>query len=413
MNPQKTDRRVVLVAILLSVCVSILFGEILARSYYWFTRPDLVPMQEYEKREEAYSLIDDWRKDNGPIVPHPYFGFVYDNANPGIHYNNHGFGNAVNFPYEREPDEIVIGIMGGSVAEQFAWWAQDFLAQVVTQIRPELEKHKITVLNFGMGCAKQPQQAILAYYYADMLDVIVNLDGFNEISPMGYQSEYFPMEYPCHSGKYFSRNPNLPAIFKTAKNLKSIDRKISKFAKLPVVSKSKFVYLIWNTVKGHISNRIEKLENGFWTDNGVYYSHRFFDPKMPIKMMMSKRADIWEKFIIRQSKFAEAAGIPTLFFLQPNLYVEDGKKLSQEELSKISIANGGYNRDSQITIGYQELLSRLDGLRKRNIKIFDMTKLFNEVSETVYIDACCHLNSVGNDMMGVFIAEKIAPYLGE
>lgn len=49
---------------------------------------------------------------------HPYFGYTYD---PHRSYgkNNHGFSDSVSLPYRAEDGEFVVGVLGGSFAQQF------------------------------------------------------------------------------------------------------------------------------------------------------------------------------------------------------------------------------------------------------------------------------------------------------
>jgi hypothetical protein len=146
---------------------------------------------------------------------HPYFGFMYK-MNPGgeknlhdIKFNRHGFifnakydyPGCCEYPSVRHPDEIFVGIFGGSVAGALAYRMQETPA-FVDAIRaiPRFAGKQIRVVSFALGGYKQPQQLMVLAYYLSLgqpLDVVVNVDGFNEIlSDAGLLNSGMDIGYP-------------------------------------------------------------------------------------------------------------------------------------------------------------------------------------------------------------------------
>ena len=85
------------------------------------------------------------------------------------------------------------------------------------------------------------------------------------------------------------------------------------------------------------------------------------------------------------------------FFLQPNQYVKHSKPVSVEERatainSEVADYHGCPDQD----------------LASEGVPVFDLTGIFHETPATVYVDACCHLNERGNQVMAQQIVSVIA-----
>lgn len=91
------------------------------------------------------------------------------------------------------------------------------------------------------------------------------------------------------------------------------------------------------------------------------------------------------------------------FFLQPNQYLKDSKILSDEE-KRTAIDNrvAGRHHDRMVC-----LKGGLQDLQNSGIPIFDLTTIFSDTTETVYIDKCCQLNDRGNHIMAEEIVAVI------
>ena len=99
-----------------------------------------------------------------------------------------------------------------------------------------------------------------------------------------------------------------------------------------------------------------------------------------------------------------ANGIEYYHFLQPNQHYEDSKSLSVEELD-VAIAPGGYGPFARK--GYPILVAAGATLLESHVPFYDLTQIFADEPRTVYIDQCCHVNQLGNELLAVVIAEAI------
>jgi len=119
------------------------------------------------------------------LLPHPYLSFVHrDNPSCDVlRINNIGlFG--VDFPSEKHTVRFVLLQTGGSVAAQFAQMktppAPKYLEELLNKKYISPNGNPFLILNGGDGAWKQPQSLILFLQYADVIDAVVTLDGFNE-----------------------------------------------------------------------------------------------------------------------------------------------------------------------------------------------------------------------------------------
>jgi hypothetical protein len=108
---------------------------------------------------------------------------------------------------------------------------------------------------------------------------------------------------------------------------------------------------------------------------------------------------------------AAARGIAYAHFLQPNQYVPGSKPLSGEE------RRTGFREDhpyrAVVVEGWPHMRAAGAELRAAGVAFHDLTGLFTERRETLYVDDCCHLNPRGNELLGEAIGRALAAQLTE
>ena len=124
------------------------------------------------------------------LIRHPFYGFA--DGSPG---------NALNAmpPRPRQEDRVVIGLLGGSVAEQ----VRPFLQRALTRwfAANQLPQQPI-VSELAGGNVKQPQQTMVVantLLLGGEFDLIINLDGVNEVTAVQGLGEgivpFFPLNW--------------------------------------------------------------------------------------------------------------------------------------------------------------------------------------------------------------------------
>jgi hypothetical protein len=117
-------------------------------------------------------------------------------------------------------------------------------------------------------------------------------------------------------------------------------------------------------------------------------------------------ADLWLRASFSMQRLAEAAGARYLHALHPNQYVPGSKPLSDAERAAAFVPNAEWSRWA--ATGYPLLRARGAALRERGVAFLDLTDLFQDRTETIYVDDCCHYNLLGNEILARRIARFIA-----
>ena len=63
--------------------------------------------------------------------------------------------------------------------------------------------------------------------------------------------------------------------------------------------------------------------------------------------------------------------------------------------------------------GYPVLLSKVDDLQKARVNIFNAVNILDNTKVTVYKDACCHYNSVGEEVLVNYVSRSIIKVVRE
>jgi hypothetical protein len=138
--------------------------------------------------------------------------------------------------------------------------------------------------------------------------------------------------------------------------------------------------------------------NAFIAERERVPVHMTSGQPLSMKEMVKKSVEIWARYTRSQAKLAKAEGIRSYFFLQPNQYVPGSKLLSETEKQAAYLG-----RRPPVEFGYAEFEMEISKLRRSGVHAHSLANLFRDVSETIYVDNCCHVNAKGN----LLIAEAI------
>jgi hypothetical protein len=109
---------------------------------------------------------------------------------------------------------------------------------------------------------------------------------------------------------------------------------------------------------------------------------------------------------VQLGRLAAANHIEYYHFLQPNQYDQASKELSLEERRRAWDDDAPARQP--VAIGYPMLRSRGASLHLEGVRFVDLSSAFREVSETTYIDRCCHYNELGIEIVVDRIVETVA-----
>ncbi len=342
---------------------------------------------------------------------HPYFGFIYPqdsyytDAISGTlikrKVNNYGFLSELNYPYFKKKDELTIAILGGSVAEGFAAYFEKspFLVEI-----EEIVGKKIKILNLSLGSGQQPQQFFISSYFIESIDLFINLDGFNEVTGVKYNKA--PIEYPSmdFSSIFLNKEMNL-SILKTMYIADYLYR-INLFLSDSFLANSNTLFFtLRNIMKLFIQHKLELHEK--LDDLNFDVKVKFYDKdNFSADKILSLHAKNWSKYTLLQHQLFSAQNKKALFFLQPSLWIADSKEFTSTEKKYKKVLYS--NITSPISKSYEALrleMARME--QSHDLTVHDLTYLFKDTQETIYVDNCCHLNNEGNRIMADKVTSEI------
>jgi hypothetical protein len=114
---------------------------------------------------------------------------------------------------------------------------------------------------------------------------------------------------------------------------------------------------------------------------------------------------IWADSSRQLHRICLANGIEYYHFLQPNQYLAGSKPMSEAEI-EVAIYEEFPAKES-VAIAYPMLIEEGKALTGEGIRFHDLTMVFAETREPIYIDFCCHYNEEGNRKLAGKIADII------
>jgi len=346
-------------------------------------------------------------------VLHPYLGFVGDPAlDPG--FSNLGFWGPLGTPPPRRaPDRLLVGIAGGSLAADFfEYGGERFKARLRESGR--WPGKDIVLVNTAYGGYKQPQQLMaLAWLLAlgGELDVLVNLDGFNEVALDAVENAeqgVFPA-YPRGWALRVERfaDPRLVERVGAVAVLEGRQAALARGFRAAPWRYSVTAGLVWTLLDRRASAEVAEARRAL---NAYRPADRRFQATGPPRpatedAVYDALADAWQRGSVQLDRLCRANGISYFHFLQPNQYVEGSKPMSPDERRVAIDPAHPYRRG--VARGYPLLRERGPALAAEGVAFRDLTGVFAEVTEPLYVDDCCHVNRRGYERLADAMASAL------
>lgn len=367
---------------------------------------------------------------NAQVVLHPFLGYV---LNPEIRewrtprgrivtpqITADGFVATPDPPASASPDEVEVGLFGGSVA---TFLCAEGRAALLTELAkaPGFNKKKIALRCFALGGYKQPQQLMaLAYLLAlgRKLDIVINLDGFNEVAlPFGenWPAGVFPF-YPRGWSTLAEGIPDIERLRLVGSIVDLEERRVRlarNFSRAPL-RYSAICNLLWQAFDRNLAARLSatqlRLQITRSSDRGHFVGH---GPRRDYRSEGEFFQDLaaeWKRSSFEMAHLCAGAGIHYYHFLQPNQYDEGSKPMGAAERRTAFKADHPYRKG--VEKGYPLLAKAGGDLVAGGVKFYDARKVFAGITEPLYVDQCCHFNQTGNQILGAWMADRIVQDLG-
>jgi len=366
---------------------------------------------------------------------HPFFGYVlkqgaFTNEKLKLKVNKHGFFSLYQYPFVKtKKNQFIIGVFGGSVANNFA--VNEYVSQRLSnklKTYPEFANKEIIVLNFGNGGYKQPQQLLSLNYFLALgqeLDLVINIDGFNEVALSNLNNKA-QVEVGMPSVQHIQplaglANNNLSpeamrSIVEINDNKKQLKAGIDKLqtcqlALCHAVTSLQVKQLVNNYQQAVVKyDRQVTQSNPDTANSGIVYIPKA-DFVLQDAAAFDKMASMWYESSIVMNQILSSRKIKYFHFIQPNQYYPTKRAFTAKE-KEIAIDNKSPYIEG-VKKGYPVLLSKVDDLQKAGVNVFNAVNILDNTKETVYNDACCHYNSVGEEVLANYVSSSIIKVVRE
>jgi hypothetical protein len=375
------------------------------------------------------------RQAGGREVLHPFLGFVFNrelnrlerrHERGMLEIGPHGFfqpppsWRADGRSLDPDDADFTVAFFGGSVSMVLSFAGRRPFLERLAEL-PETAGRRIAVDSFALGSFKQPQQLqALSYLLSqgERFDAVVNLDGFNELAlpwAHGRGQQVYPA-FPRDWAERTRRRPD-PRRQRLAGEAAYLNHLRAAAAERWLDSPLRWsvaVNLLWSWRDRRWAVRAAAAERQL---AALAAGERRFEQQGPSEpavgdeQYLHRLADDWQRSSRLMAHLCDSLGIVYLHVLQPNQYVADSKPLSAAERRDAWRADHPYREP--IARGYPLLIAAGAELSADGVQFRDASGLFRGLSETLYQDTCCHLNARGNERLARFVAEQLAPLLGE
>jgi hypothetical protein len=417
-----------------TLCVVIwIFSEIAAFFAYWVVDDESFAyarvFSEMRSRSRVEAPDRAWKPAEHQVL-HPYLGYVYDptQASPAADASFGaarlkslwGFADSSPPLRRRASDRLIVGILGGSFARQFADVAPELLAEPL-RAAGVLDGRELDVVRLAVNGYKQPQQLMTLSYLLALgaeFDVLLNIDGFNEVALHAPHNGTQGV-FPAFPRAWRQRVQTIPdrAELRAMGAIAHGEARLASWAQLFVESPVRYSVLadfVWLVRDRVLLAEIARARTEYQAF--VPRRLRFVETGPPRSYadedeMYRDLAALWRESSKQLHRLARANDIQYFHFLQPNQYVAGSKPMAEPEAARALSDESPYREGAER--GYPLLVREGRGLLDEGVAFSDLTGVFHEVEAPVYRDSCCHVNGLGNRIVAraiaAFVAERWVP----
>uniref|UniRef100_A0A7C4LKJ9 SGNH/GDSL hydrolase family protein n=1 Tax=Schlesneria paludicola TaxID=360056 RepID=A0A7C4LKJ9_9PLAN len=414
-KPLPFSRKLLLAGLLAVLLLGLLEGGV--RCGMAVLRPQVTLSALFDAERRVAEVAADSRRYSMPEVAHPYVGFVVD---PTHHpqFNRYGFCQVDGPIVERRPERLIVGITGGSVAVGLCDLGGHVLKRELARAFPGREIVLVCLAQQGF---RQPQQVAAWTFFRCLgaeFDVLVNLDGFNDIVLHTVESPSDRMWFAYPRGWDLrlidTEDPTLNRLLWEGHHLRQTRQAwAARFVpaqRLPLMA----WHLAWSVRDRSLANRLAEVMRDVVLHQDQLQQR--YGSAGPVERFDSAearftaQANWWANCSLRLAEACRAAGTEYLHALQPNQHVPGSKGYTVDEVGLAFATSNSYSDVARD--GYPYLVLAGADLRSRGVDFHDLTQIFADNTEVLYADDCCHFNTRGNELLAVALAQRIAARRG-
>ena len=325
-----------------------------------------------------------WERDRMRVQP--FTGFT--DFGPSDERNIH--------PPRHEGPAIVIGVLGGYVANGVAQSLRQAVAARLSEIGVDIEP---LVVDLAIGQGRQPQQlmsAINLLAHGGHFDVVVNLDGLDDMSPLD------PDELLAFAPEVIGGTAAAMERYVAATALREERRRVLRTAQGWLGFSAAFGLALRSRLDGLES---DIREYGAAAGKRPDLRQNGREALTPREALFAA-ARLWYRSSVLTGRLAQAAGADYYHFLQPSRYVSGSERPTIEESADVLAPD--LSREARYAAMHPVLVQLGREMTRQGTTFVDLTSALRVSDETLYAGAM-HLSHRGNALLAQRIATHIEP----
>lgn len=323
--------------------------------------------------------------------------------------NECGFASGYPCPYSPPDNALVVGIFGGSVAQHYAFWAADSKSSILKELARRTGR-RLVILPFTVGGGKQPLQTqALAYALSlgQRFDVVINLDGYNEVYISWLNATKYGVAASMPFAKLVVGQENLFADrLSTGDNAGSVKRRRDMLVGWSERTRSAIVHYLVKMVGVYYANVSARLEQET-TQRRADARYLMQLTPAPKGYAVQDVVNLWLNGSVSMAAMARAHGAAYIHVLQPSQYYSNRRFTAQEVGEFNVLGQGDAPLREIVPEAYDAFRSQADKLRTAGVRFVDATGIFETDTRTMYYDWCCHFNHAGNELLDQLLVPHI------
>ena len=348
---------------------------------------------------------------------HPFLGFVKnidaaESQSPLL--TKYGFFSEEDpITASADPGVAIVGVVGGSVSENlFNHESCRKILHRQLDALPVFKGRRVIITSLGAQAYKQPQQFFSVAYYlfeGGRLDMLINLDGYNEANMyrVNVGKKVYPL-YPAWWPDFFPSDLDSTGLVALGNIMMWKNYRSDAMSLLGQFRFSVTAQTLWKLADRYLEIRALEYtkEMGKARNNNLPYFLSGPDiAKKTSKDMDNFSLHQWIEGSIQLQHLAQANHFSYFHFLQPNQYMPGAKQLSDEEKANAYLPDSDM---AHVTAAvYPSFAASITSLRAQGVDAYDLTGIYKNTKGTIYIDSCCHMNTIGYDMIAEVIGKHI------
>jgi len=323
--------------------------------------------------------------------------------------NECGFTSGYPCPYNPPDNALIVGIFGGSVAQHYAFWAADARSSILKELARRTGQ-RLVLLPFTMGGGKQPLQTqSLAYALSlgQRFDIVVNIDGFNEVYVGWLNAAKFGVAPSMPYAKLIVGQENLYADRLLGdERADALKQRRDAFLVRSKRTRSAIVHYLTALGSQYYADATVRLEQETTRQReGLHYPVQLMSA--PKGYVLQDVVNLWANGSISMAAMAKAHGAAYVHVLQPNQYYSNRRFTAQETGEFDVLGQGDAPLRQIVPQAYDAFRSQADKLRTAGVRFVDATGIFEAENHPIYFDWCCHFNHLGNELLDRLLVPQI------